>query len=73
MFLGQLSVVPFDGDVAHVYGSVRATLEKRGKPIGELDMLIAATALHRRSVLVTNNLREFQRVPRLECESWASA
>lgn len=72
VFLGQLTIVPFDDAAALVYGEIRATLEKRGKPIGDLDLLIAASALSRRATLVTNNLREFQRVPRLVCQNWAA-
>ena len=49
---------------------VRATLERKGKPIGPLDTLIAAHALALGATLVTNNLREFRRVPNLPVESW---
>jgi len=54
------------------YGRLRAQLEKQGMPIGPLDTLIAAHALALGCTLVTNNLREFKRVPSLPLENWAS-
>ena len=63
-------IAPFDDAAAAVYGSVRATLEKKGKPIGPLDTLIAAHALTLDIVLVTNNVREFARVSGLSVEDW---
>ncbi len=69
-FLYPLEIVPFgEADALH-YGEIRAALEKNGTPIGPLDMLIAAQAVSRGLTLVTNNLREFQRVPKLKCVSW---
>ena len=70
MFLLPLEILDFDRDAALTYGDVRAHLEKKGHPIGALDTLIAAQALSRDLTLVTNNLREFKRVPRLRCENW---
>ena len=58
-------------DCVHHYGRIRATLEKAGKPIGPLDMLIAAHALALDATLITHNTREFQRVPDLKVEDWA--
>ena len=69
-FLAPLEVLPFDEDAAASYGDLRAALEKSGKPIGPLDTLIAAHALSLDATLVTNNLREFQRVKGLRVESW---
>lgn len=66
-----LRVVPFDDDAARAYGKLRSRLEKRGTPIGALDTLIAAHALSLRATLVTNNTREFSRVPGLRLENWA--
>ena len=60
----------YDEAAAHNYGLVRAALEKKGHPIGPLDTLIAAHALSLKMVLVTNNLREFARVPELKVENW---
>ena len=58
-------------DCVHHYGRIRATLEKAGKPISPLDMLIAAHALALDATLITHNTREFQRVPDLKVEDWA--
>ncbi|MFT4191412.1 MAG: type II toxin-antitoxin system VapC family toxin [Comamonas sp.] len=69
-FLAPLHVQPFDDAAMREYGPVRAHLEKSGTPIGSLDMLIAAHALALDVVLVTNNLREFNRVPGLRTENW---
>ena len=71
-FLLPLEVVEFDHAAALKYGSVRADLERRGRPIGPLDMLIAAHALALGATLVTNNQREFGRVPGLTVENWAA-
>lgn len=65
-----LEVIPYDDAAARVYGSLRAELERRGCPIGALDTLIAAHALALGATLVTNNLREFERVPGLLLENW---
>ncbi|MDL2268734.1 type II toxin-antitoxin system VapC family toxin [Desulfosarcina sp. OttesenSCG-928-A07] len=69
-FLLPLDIVPFDRDAAFAYGRIRAELEKQGQPIGGMDMLIAAHAIALNAVLVTHNLREFQRIPDLVCETW---
>lgn len=63
-------IVPFDDKCAREYALVRAYLEARGCVIGPNDMLIAATALANQAVLVTNNDREFARVPGLQVECW---
>lgn len=70
-FLISLEVAPFDQQAALAYGDVRSSLERRGMPIGPLDLLIAAHALSIGATLVTNNLREFTRVDGLRCENWA--
>ena len=69
-FLAPLEVLPFDDEATRHYGSLRARLERLGTPIGPLDMLIAAHALALDCVLVTNNVREFSRVPMLRLENW---
>jgi tRNA(fMet)-specific endonuclease VapC len=69
-FLLPLEVAAFDDAAAAAYGRVRAALEKRGKPIGPLDTLIAAHALARGAVLVSDNTREFARVKDLPVENW---
>ena len=66
----EMTVLPFDAGSARAYASVRAALQRKGKVIGPMDMLIAAQALSAGLVLVTDNLREFKRVPGLTCENW---
>lgn len=58
-------------DCVHHYGRIRSALEKSGKTIGPLDLLIAAHALALDATLITHNAREFRRVPGLEVEDWA--
>lgn len=67
--LSRLIVVPFASPADVVYGDLRAELERFGQPIGRNDLLIAAQALHDGSVLVTDNEREFGRVPGLRVEN----
>jgi tRNA(fMet)-specific endonuclease VapC len=69
-FITPLEVVPFDEEAAHVYGDIRATLEKAGTPIGAMDMLIAAHAVSLGIPLATNNTREFIRIPALNIIDW---
>lgn len=69
-FCAPLEILPFDDNAAVAYGQIRAALELKGKPIGPLDTLIAAHALALNAVLVTNNRREFDRVPKLHIENW---
>lgn len=69
-FIIPLEVVSFDEEAAHVYGDIRANLEKAGTPIGSMDMLIAAHAVSLGIPLVTNNTREFIRIPALNIIDW---
>ncbi len=69
-FLLFFDVIPFDKISAQVYGYLRCELEKRGTPIGAMDMLIAAQALDKGLVVVTNNSKEFSKVPNLKIENW---
>ena len=71
MFLAPLEVMPFDVSAIWHYGDLRARLERRGPPIDALDTMIAAHALASNTILVTNNTREFARVPALRLENWA--
>ena len=71
-FLLPLTLVDFDYLAAITYGHIRAILETQGTPIGSLDTLIAAHALSLDLTLVTNNTREFSRVPNLKVVNWAS-
>ena len=70
-FLDALEVAPFDLAAARVYGPMRAWLESQGTPIGPYDTLIAAHAHTLGVTLVSNNTREFSRVPGLVLENWA--
>ncbi len=70
MFLAPLAVLPFDHAAVWYYGDLRSDLERKGTPIGSLDTMIAAHALSLRATLVTNNTREFLRVPGLQLENW---
>jgi tRNA(fMet)-specific endonuclease VapC len=70
-FLLPLVVASFDERAAMSYGQIRASLEIQGTPIGSLDTLIAAHALSLDVALITNNVREFARVPGLNLENWA--
>ncbi len=69
-FINRLEIVPWDLQAADQYGALRASLEKAGTPLGAMDMLIAAHAKSREMILVTNNLREFNRVQGLHAENW---
>jgi len=70
-FLLPLEIAEFDSDAARAYGLVRANLESRGTPIGSLDTLIGAHALSLGVTLVTNNTREFKRIPTLQLADWS--
>lgn len=70
---GPLEWIDFDEDDAREAGTVRAELERAGKPIGAYDVLIAGQARRRHARLVTSNAREFDRVPGLKWEDWAIA
>jgi len=69
-FVSRLVVLAYDDKAAWQYGSIRASLEKIGQPIGVNDLHIAAHARSNGLTLVTNNLREFERVPGLLLENW---
>lgn len=70
-FLAPLEILPYDASVGPVCGRIRAELKRAGTLVGPLDLLIAAHALHVGAVLVTNNAREFSRIPLLRVENWA--
>ena len=64
-------VLPMPENAGKTYGSIRKKLESKGKPIGNNDMWIAAHAIAATLTIVTNNEREFQRVPGLKVQNWA--
>ncbi len=71
-FCAGVVVYPFDANAASIYGKIRTELETRGTPIGPLDTLIAAHAFALDGTLVTNNIKEFQRVRGLRIASGLS-
>lgn len=73
MFLAPLMILPFDEDAIWSYGDLRAELMRKGTPIDSLDTIIAAHALSLRCTLVTNNTREFAKVPGLALENWVTS
>ena len=66
----RLAITGIDADTTRHYAGVRADLERQGTPIGGNDLWIAAQALQAGAILVTDNLREFQRVPGLALANW---
>ncbi|MBT2341775.1 MULTISPECIES: type II toxin-antitoxin system tRNA(fMet)-specific endonuclease VapC [Pseudomonas] len=72
-FCARLEVLPFCYEAAAHTGMIRAELAKIGKPIGPYDQMIAGHARSRGLIVVTNNLKEFERVPGLRVEDWTSA
>ena len=70
-FLLPLTILPFHGkNLVTCYGEIRTSLESKGKIIGPLDMLIAAHALSLDLTIISNNIKEFMRIPKLKCENW---
>lgn len=69
-FILPLEIAVFDENAAWEYGMIRAYLEKTGKAIGSMDMLIGAHALALGATLVTNNVKEFKRIRRLKIADW---
>jgi tRNA(fMet)-specific endonuclease VapC len=69
-FLLPLNIVDFDYAAAIAYGRIRAQLEAHGTPIGAMDLLIAAQALSANLAIITNNTREFSRIPSLRVLNW---
>lgn len=72
-FLAPFEKVPFGGEAVVHYAEIRLALERAGRPIGPNDLLIAATTRALGAILVTHNLAEFSRVPRLRVEDWTQA
>ncbi len=70
-FCARLEVLSFPAKAAAHYGQMRAELERRGKPVGPHDMLIGAHARAEGLIVVTNNAREFRRMPGIRVENWA--
>ncbi len=71
LLLANIDILNFDTFAADCYGKIRADLEKKGTPIGPLDMMIAGHAKSLGLTIVTNNVKEFARVDNLKIENWA--
>lgn len=69
-FLAPIEIINFNDTAAKMFGIIRAHLERTGKTIGPFDLQIAAHALTEELILVTNNVKEFERVPNLKIENW---
>lgn len=72
-FLSIVDVLPFDDEAASEYGKICAALRRKATLIGVMDMLIAAHAKAKALVIVTNNVREFERIEGLVLENWVNA
>lgn len=70
LFLSKIAILDFDSEAADEYGKLRADLERKGTPIGPMDMLIAGHAKSEQLIVVTNNTREFKRISGLEIQDW---
>ncbi len=71
-FLAPIAILPYNDYAALAYGKIRFFLEKKGIAIGPLDTLIGAHALSIKATLVTNDHREFERIPGLKVENWCA-
>jgi tRNA(fMet)-specific endonuclease VapC len=70
VLLPAVNIVSFDAKAAYVCGRIRAELEKKGTPLDLADLEIASIAIANDFTLITNNLRHFERIEQLRCESW---
>lgn len=71
LLLSKIEILSFDVNAANEYGKIRADLERKGTPIGTLDMMIAGHAKSVDCIVVTNNVKEFCRIDNLEIVNWA--
>jgi tRNA(fMet)-specific endonuclease VapC len=69
-FIDVIRIIPFDLSCAIKFGDIKSRLRAIGKPTGEVDTLIAATAITHKAILVTNNLRHFENIEGLKMENW---
>lgn len=69
-FLSPFEVVGFNDSACEHYSKIRASLEKKGTPIGPNDLILAATVLAHKATLVTRNTKEFSRIKTLACNDW---
>ncbi|MBF0264820.1 MAG: type II toxin-antitoxin system VapC family toxin [Gammaproteobacteria bacterium] len=71
-FLSLIKIKDWNQSAANKYAKIRKTLKQKGSLIGNMDMLIAAHAISKQAILVTNNIKEFNRVPELKIENWVN-
>jgi len=71
-FCSICNIWDWPAQAADTYGEIRTFLEQQGRIIGANDLLIAAHAKYLKAVLITNNTREFERIPHLQIEDWTS-
>jgi tRNA(fMet)-specific endonuclease VapC len=69
-FIDIIQIIPFDLSCAIKFGDIKSRLRAIGKPTGEVDALIAATAMTHDAILITNNLRHFENIEGLKTENW---
>lgn len=72
LLLADIEILSFDANAAESYGEIRAELERKGTPVGPLDMMIAGHAKSLGYTVVTNNIKEFERIAGLRFENWVS-
>ncbi len=70
---GLIPPLPIPTETGKIYGEIRSMLEKKGTPIGNNDLWIAAHAIALRVVLITNNVKEFRRIPGLKVDNWVTS
>jgi tRNA(fMet)-specific endonuclease VapC len=70
-YLERLAILDWTNEVTSHYARIRSELERRGRPIGNMDLLIAAHAVSQRMTVVTNNIKHFSSVPGLKVEVWS--
>ena len=70
MFLKRFEIENYTDEMSYAYAAIRSELEINGNPIGYNDLLIASTVLSKGGILVTNNEKEFSRIPGLKIENW---
>ena len=71
-FILPFEILDFNSDAASCYGKIRKELKDKGQPISDMDLLIASIAMTNNLTLVTNNEKEFRRIPELKVENWKS-
>jgi tRNA(fMet)-specific endonuclease VapC len=69
-YLSLFNILPFDDKDAIPYGKLKSKLRKEGRIIGPIDMLLAAQAISKDLIFVTNNIKEFERIENLKLENW---